>query len=424
MKVLLVAYSYPPIQEAQSFRWYYLSEELAKAGICIDVITIKYAKMNEACINLHKNITCKRIFPGPFEYLSLGIRSSLNLDITPDAKIRKTLWFKLMQQSYVFGRKFTNYFIPGDIRTEWFPFVARYAYKRACTGNYDFLITSQEPPVDSFVGLFVKRKLPCMKWIADIADPLTAVYYPRWRRIIDEFLEYKILTKADAVITTCESIIRHFESKYKINRKKFHVINQGFDQTLPRKKRKNNIFTIVYSGTFYKEFRDPINLFNALKELPIPYKFVILGRNESFLPFMKQLGNKCSFLGFVPHFQTLEYQRNADVLIHLGNKQAEQIPGKFFEYLGSGVPILSIVYNDNDETAHLTRKLGVGLVCRNEKDEIKDALMYLYQAWKEGKVNEFFNPHIKQINNFSWQNSARKLLNLLNLLNTTKTSSK
>ncbi len=418
MKILLIAYSFPPLQEAQSFRWYYLSNELAKNGVYIDVVTIKYPERPKYHFKIHSNITCKRIFPGFFEYLTFTIRSGLNLDITPDGEIRQTTWFKLLQQSYVLTRKVISYFIPGDVQTEWFPFVISYVRRLVNNSNYDFLITSQEPPVDSFIGLYLKNKFPHIAWIADIADPLTALYYPSWRRAIDELLELKILTKADAVTVTCEGIIDYFSKKYKIDRQKFHLVTQGFRQDnclKPNNKSKNKVFTLVYSGTFYKHFRDPENLIKALKELPFPYKLIVLGRNEHFLPLMKQLGNNFSFLGFVPHHRVAEYQSKADLLLHIGNRQTEQIPGKFFEYLGAKKPILTIAYND-DESAYLTRKLGVGLVCRNHKNEIKNVLTYIYKLWKEDKISAIFNPNPEEIEKFSWQTQAKKLLNLLNSL--------
>ncbi len=38
MKILLVAYEFPPILAAQALRWFYLSNELAKLGVNVHVI--------------------------------------------------------------------------------------------------------------------------------------------------------------------------------------------------------------------------------------------------------------------------------------------------------------------------------------------------------------------------------------------------
>lgn len=59
-KILLVAYSYPPLGDAQSLRWYYISNELANIGYKIDVITIKHPDYLNVSIN--KNITIHRVY--------------------------------------------------------------------------------------------------------------------------------------------------------------------------------------------------------------------------------------------------------------------------------------------------------------------------------------------------------------------------
>ena len=62
MRLLLIAYAYPPLWEAQSVRWYYLSKELAKAGFQVDVLTVEYPGKKEEI----PGIRVYRTFPGPF----------------------------------------------------------------------------------------------------------------------------------------------------------------------------------------------------------------------------------------------------------------------------------------------------------------------------------------------------------------------
>jgi hypothetical protein len=71
MRILLIAYSFPPFQDGQSLRWYYLSKALAGLGIKIDVITIKHPPEDETLWNFHKNIEVYRVYPGPIEFLAL-----------------------------------------------------------------------------------------------------------------------------------------------------------------------------------------------------------------------------------------------------------------------------------------------------------------------------------------------------------------
>jgi hypothetical protein len=40
-RILIIAYSYPPLMEAQSIRWAHLSRELRLRGNEVDVLTIR-----------------------------------------------------------------------------------------------------------------------------------------------------------------------------------------------------------------------------------------------------------------------------------------------------------------------------------------------------------------------------------------------
>lgn len=69
MRILLIAYSFPPLIDAQSFRWYYLSNALAELGIQIDVLTMRYPFGDGASWDFHKNIEVFETFPVPLSFL-------------------------------------------------------------------------------------------------------------------------------------------------------------------------------------------------------------------------------------------------------------------------------------------------------------------------------------------------------------------
>lgn len=68
MKILFIAYSFPLLIDAQSFRWYYLLNALAELGIKIDVLTVKHSFEDKTSWNFHKNIEIFRIYPRPIEF--------------------------------------------------------------------------------------------------------------------------------------------------------------------------------------------------------------------------------------------------------------------------------------------------------------------------------------------------------------------
>lgn len=406
MKILLIAYSFPPLWEAQAIRWYYLSRELGKLGFSIDIVTVKHPAYFD--IELHENISIHRVFPGPFEAASFKVREALKVD--KKAELRRKKSFYLARKIYRCLRGVFNNFLPGDIRTEWFPFIIKFVSKNFNLRNYDFLITSHEPYVDSLVGLNLKNKYPSLKWIADISDPFTAPYYPAWRKRIDQRFEEKVIMRADKILVTSETLRREYLIRYGIEENKIILIRQGFDFVDERvNKNKNEIFTIVYTGIFYKKRRDPENLFAALKELDFDFKFTIAGRNEEFLPKDNSLKDKIVFLGFVDHPEVLKIQKEADLLIHITYYIPSQVPGKFYEYLGSRKPVLCIANNKEDETVRLTRELNIGLVCENKKDSIRAALIRLHELWKRNEISQHFNLNPSNFKEYSWQHHAKVL---------------
>ena len=208
-------------------------------------------------------------------------------------------------------------------------------------------------------------------------------------------------------------VIEHLINKYPfLKDKKFLVIEQGFSYRLSAEREnmrnKNKIFTLIYTGTFYRNFRDPSNLIKALSMLDFEYKFSLAGRNEKFIKDFKILGDHFEFLGLVDHFSVLKLQKESDVLIHLANKNSSiQIPGKFYEYLGALKPILTINYDSNDPTRKLVEELKCGVSCKDVPFEIKAAIEVLYENWKGNKGICQMDCNI--LYDYSWEKKAEIL---------------
>ncbi len=413
MRILLIAYSFPPFIDGQSFRWYYLSNALAELDIKIDVMTIKQPLEDKAPWNFHKNIAIFRDFPGPIEFFALRAKSNIGVNAEGNREIRKTVKFKIMKSSYWGIRNLVGNLLPGDVRTEWLPFAIRYIHKNIDIGKYDYLITSHEPWVDSLLGLYLKKRNAEIKWIADFGDPYVAIYTPRHKLWFENYFEKWIYNNASALIFTNRKAIEHLVRKYPfLKDKKLWVVEQGFNQRLcgeaENKGYKNEVFTLFYAGTFYRDFRNPSNLIKALSMLDFEYKFLLAGRNEKFMEDFKVLRDHFEFLGLVDHFRVLRLQKESDVLVHLANQNSSiQIPGKFYEYLGALKPILTIHRDHQDPTTKIVQELNVGVVCKDNPLEIKRAIESLYRRWTDNE-----NPcptHVEEIYHYSWEKKAQMI---------------
>jgi len=406
LRVLLIAYAYPPLWEAQSVRWYYLSKELAKAGVQIDILTIKYPGEIED----FPGIKVYRIFPGAFNKI---VFKALSNPSVFSAKVRRSNKFLVIKNFYRTIRKFLEYLMAGDIRNEWF-LMGYFKALRLLKGNkYDFVITSHEPIVDTLIGFALKKKR--IKWIADLADPISADYYPSFWKLILKKIEKRVLKKADAIIVT-NNVLKNKYSKYVNSEDKILVITQGFDLNFFKFQRgfnRNKKFTLAYTGSFYKDFRNPEVLVEALSRLNFDFELRLAGRLEGFLPVFKPIKQKVKYLGVLPHKEVLKVQASSDVLVYLGNKLDTQVPGKIFEYMGSRRPIFCIIQNKKDPVAKIVRNLGIGEVCFNEPEEIYKVINKFYKLWIDKKLDiEYFYDELK-IREFSWQHQAQKLLNFM-----------
>lgn len=401
-KILLVAYSYPPLGDAQSLRWYYISNELANIGYKIDVITIKHPDYLNVSIN--KNITIHRVYAGFFETVAYKMKTKLGVDKGSKQVNRKSLIFKVMKSIYWFFRSLTGVILPGNITTEWYPFVKNYIKNNIDINKYDFLITSHEPWVDSLIGLYIKKHNPNIKWIGDFGDPYVSIYTPRYKLFFENKLEKIIYKNLDLMILTNNQVLENLQSKYLfLKNNKILILEQGFLKRKIKKDIKNKIFTILYTGTFYKNFRNPSEIAKALHQLDFNFQFIVAGRNESFNYLFEKLGDKYQFLGFRMHNEILDIQSRADLLIHLSNKQIDQVPGKFYEYLGVDSNLLVIYQNEKDQLIELTNKLQCGIICKNKASDIKYKITSFYKK----KYN--LSKDKISIEQYTWINRAKLL---------------
>jgi|MudIll2142460700_1097286.scaffolds.fasta_scaffold21099_3 glycosyltransferase involved in cell wall biosynthesis len=413
MRILLIAYSFPPFQDAQSLRWYYLANCLAELGVKIDVVSISHPNENAGHWKFHENIQVYRVFAGFVENLFLKSKNRLKVDERGNQVLRKTAKFKLMKSLYQGGRKFAGNVLPGDIRTEWFIFAARFLDKLLEKGSYSYVITSHEPWVDSHLGLYLMRKNRSFRWVADFGDPYVAPYTPLHKLWFENILEKAIYSRADALIFTNHNVVTFLEKKYPfLCHKKKLVLEQGFSfaSCSEDSSKRNNVFTLTYTGAFYRNFRNPLNLINALCSAKFEYKFLLVGRNEAFVRDFSVLGERFEFLGVMDHFAALRLQRDSDVLINMGNKDCTQVPGKMYEYLGALRPILSITYTADDPGVKLMEEVGCGVSCMNDSLAILNALERLHFGWKN---HVGITTTCGDIYKYSWENKARMLFDYL-----------
>jgi glycosyltransferase involved in cell wall biosynthesis len=316
-------------------------------------------------------------------------------------------------------------YIP-DGQIGWFPYAVR-AGRRAIEEHQIDAIYSTSFPVTSHL---IAYKLKCATnkpWVADFRDLWTEHHYADHsaglRRRIDRMIESRILEKADSILTVsdgfADSLRRLAPSK------RIEVIRNGFDSEEFAKiqRRAPSKWTITYVGSFYGGKQDPSPFLEALARMmedkKIPREdvcFQVLGEPEPVIKDLLALfglTDVTTFTGVVPHSASLSYQVNSSVLLFiLDSRHANPgvIPGKVYEYLGSGRPILGIV-PPNFEIARIVRETGAGVTV-NPPDlaGIEQSLVDFYLEFRAGACG---GSNASDVSEYERRAGARQLADLL-----------
>jgi glycosyltransferase involved in cell wall biosynthesis len=229
----------------------------------------------------------------------------------------------------------------------------------------DVIYTSGPPFTCHLVGLIAK-KFTGRKLVCDYRDPWTTGnrvgdHFNAVSLAFERFLEKKSLSKANLILATTPAIIDQLIKTYHIEHEKAATIFNGYDEKdikgrTKYSKTNNKPLTFLYAGTLYMG-RDPLPIFQAISELLNDGQ---LAQNDMRLEFIGniELGNArirhviaklglddiVTIEGLISRDKYFDRIINADVLILIQSKGASpQIPGKTYEYLATGNPILALV---------------------------------------------------------------------------------
>lgn len=422
MRILLIAYEFPPIIAAQSLRWFYLSDELARRGVEVHVLCPDLPALPDYPVRLHDHVIPHRVWPGPYVGFSQRLASNALKRSALSATVGDTTPSVLLAVYRLIRRGLDQVLYP-DLRTEWYPFAKPKLRALLAQYPFDVVISSHEPGVDLLLGWWAKKHF-ARRWVIDLGDPLLAPYTPVWRRGLDRRFERFVLDRADRIVVTTDSVQDLLcERHHLVDRSRFISIPQGFptrrepgDQLPPTWPLPADRMNIVFTGTFYRDFRSPERLALALRALAArEAALTIAGDNASFRALFDQIPN-VRFTGRIDHFQCLELQRQADLLLNIGNVQAYQLPGKVYEYFGAGKPILHLQTGAPDPGAELIQALGAGLVVENDVARIGESLAKLIEAWRGGGLNTLFFPRRDAIRQHAWESRAAAYHQLLSSL--------
>jgi hypothetical protein len=283
-----------------------------------------------------------------------------------------------------------------------------------------FVITSFRPTTNVLIGFLLKLNYPHIIWINSFQDAPYDGF--RSNLIFLNFQKYcwkKILKFSSLNISTTQTV--NYElSKY--NPRVKNIFN-GVDFRI-NKSKNLDFFTISYTGSLFKNLRDPSMLFEAISilisENKIDYKKIkinYIGKDYNhWIQFAMPFKNLLQIMHVNKNSTTkhaLEVQEKSHINLLLSWME---LPAKLYEYIGAGNYIISLVKGiENSDLSHLLTTLQIGSVYQYGKTEdlekLKRELMKLYTLWINGAYEPPNIPsHLKDT--LSWDNKQSELSKL------------
>ncbi len=405
-KVLIVAYLFPPIGGGGVQRALKMAKYLQEFGWEPHVLTVEpqyhvsldHSLLEQLPPGVHVHRSKELSLGAPPAVVSSGESKSGN-EGSPGLVSRvKKLVFPTL-------KKLKKYLLVPDDQILWLPYAMKKGMQVIKDHQIDVIFSTSGPYTNHLVGLYLKRKTET-PWIADFRDPWTQNMHRTeiaWREWLEDRLERMVLRESDILLTVTRSFAENFKQKFSEEIRRVEVIHNGFDpedykELQAVKGDDPSVCSFIYTGIFYKE-RNPRLFLKAIKELldegklereKIRLKFAGVfdypGYSEN-MDCVRELGldDLVHVLGHLPHQQALTELKKSDVLLLVGDTAPDSghyIPGKLFEYMAIGKPILALSLKG--ESTQIIENYTLGeVVDPGNLAEIKAGILSLYKQWLE-----------------------------------------
>ncbi|HXV14766.1 MAG TPA: glycosyltransferase [Candidatus Krumholzibacteria bacterium] len=406
--VLIVAYFFPPSGAVGIYRSLKFAKYLPEFGWRPIVLTTANGKFPTYDASLLRMIP-----EGVPVHRARGVEFlNEGFDRPQGAPPAKTLRSRIHTRIYLAWHAVA---VP-DTRVGWVWNAYRHAKRLVRSEGIRHVYISGYPFSSFLIGAMLKRDRQ-LRVVIDYRDPWTqSVTYEHkgLKRWVDRRLEAWLVRRADAVISNTRHNDARMAAEFGVGqpREKFVAIHNGFDaeEFASVAREPNPKFTMTYAGAFYysvgSDYSGPLG--DAMKTYSPLYFFEALeaffvrrpeAKTRMRVRFMGVLGQGydpairshglegvIERLGYIDYDEHLRVLKSSDALLLVlsrGEKSRGWIPSKFFQYLGTGNPILAMT--PAGEVREIVQETGAG-VCV-EPDDVAGAsraIEGLFDAWRSG----------------------------------------
>ncbi len=257
-------------------------------------------------------------------------------------------------------------------------------------------VLSTCPPLGTHYAAWLLSHAERIPWIADFRDPLGGVSlnvdgFSAYQKRLFNWLEKKVIESASLVIANTDSMADLWKQQYPRQAAKIHLLWNGFDPESP-------IPPLALPARMYKVLSHVGELYGGRTVTPVlesigrlvdrgilfatAIRVMVIGQAKASAIPEQQFLDRARSQGWLELSTEAVSQRTArqisqtsDALLLIQPQSDVQVPGKLFEYLQIGRPILAFVM-PNSPIERILAKSGVPYRCiytksaANEMDRI------------------------------------------------------
>ncbi len=311
----------------------------------------------------------RNFYRNKYLYRNIPNDNKINLDN------KSSIFFKLKNYSV---KLFLSIFIPDQYIFELFQYFKQFKNYLNTNENKIIIISSSPYSTCHIAASIIKRKYKNKKilWIADYRDLWSLNHnYPfsNIRKKIDKKLELYFLRNSDYLTTVSLHLSNQISA---FLNKKTYIIPNGFSIYNKEKnkksfiERKPNTRYFLHVGSIYFEKQDVVLLFDSISKNTLdkendPFELHFSGNFSEKLEMLIRkynLQNVVKQIGFFNRNDSNQMQLQYDYLFYFDWIDNEGVlPLKFYEYINSNRPIISIGNSPNSSTGLILKKLNRGV---------------------------------------------------------------
>jgi len=399
LTLILIAYHFPPETAIGAARPYRFFKYLRRLGYTVHVLTAS---------------------PQPAD-------ADKNIQYIPDP------FFSPMRDAgWQIERAIRKFLLPGVLGLRWAHAVSSAAQRYLSQHPGPAVVLSTCPPFGTHYAGWRLSKAASLAWIADFRDPLGGVSMAMeglnsFQKLLFNWLEKKVIRSASLTIANTDAMAEEWKRQHPLQATRIHLLWNGFDpeayiapKDIPARPYKvlSHVGELYAGRTVTPLLESFGRLVDSARVSPHSFNVRIIGPakpsaipNEEFLSWGRSQGWLDLSTQPVKQHEAREIAQTSDGLLLIQPQSAVQVPGKLYEYLQIGRPILAFVMRDSPVERILSRS-GVAYRCvyvDSTADEM-DSTLLEYLALS----NEPVTPSAWFQENFHAEHQAETLASLMN----------